>query len=97
MLGRTFQLQDNLIDYNGHRARVEVVFDVSDHIVKERELQTVLDTQRELDVYCSGYKWHGTIDERLNAVLKKRRRIFSGRQGIYFLINKQGKLDNAYE
>jgi signal transduction histidine kinase/ActR/RegA family two-component response regulator len=97
MLGRTFQLQDNLIDYKGHHARVEVVFDVSDHIVKERELQTVLNTQRELTSIVQVINGMGTIDERLNAVLKKGGEYFQADRAYIFLINKQGKLDNVYE
>jgi hypothetical protein len=71
MLGKTYQLQDNLIDYHGHHARIEIAFDVSDHIFKENELETVLDTQRELASAIQIINGTGTIDERLNEALEK--------------------------
>jgi hypothetical protein len=70
MLGMTYQLQDHLIDYQGHRARIEVVFDVSEHISRENELQTVLETQRELAAAIQIINGKGTIEDRLNGALK---------------------------
>ena len=97
MLGKTYQLQDNLIDYHGHRARIEVAFDVSDHISKENELRTVLDNQRELAASIQIINGTGTIDERLNGALKNGGEYFQADRAYIFLINKHGSLDNAYE
>ena len=97
MLGKTYQLQDNLIDYHGHHARIEIAFDVSDHIFKENELETVLDTQRELASAIQIINGTGTIDERLNEVLKNVAEYFQADRAYIFLINKHGSLDNAYE
>jgi len=96
-LDRTYQLQDKLIDYYGHRARIEVAFDVSDHISREHELQTVLDTQRELATAIQIINGIGTIDERLNGVLKNSGEYFRADRAYMFLINKHGSLDNLYE
>jgi signal transduction histidine kinase/CheY-like chemotaxis protein len=97
MLGRTYQMQDKQIDYQGHRARLEVAFDVSDHISREYELQTVQNTQRELAAAIQILNGAGTIDERLNGALENGGEYFQADRAYIFLINKQGSLDNAYE
>jgi len=97
MLGRTYQLQDKKIDYQGHRARLEVAFDVSDHVSKEYELQTVLNTQRELAAAIQIINGTGTIDERLNGALENGGEYFQADRAYIFFINKRGSLDNAYE
>ena len=95
--GMTYQLQDNLIDYQGHRARIEVVFGVSDHTLMKNELQTVFTTQRELVTAMQLINGTGTIEERLNAVMKNSGEYFQADRAYIFLINEQGSLDNAYE
>lgn len=97
MLGMTCQMQDNLIDYNGHRAKIEVVFDISEHIFRENELQTVLQTQRELVSAIQMINGTGTIEERLNGALKNSGEYFNADRSYIFLINRKGSLDNAYE
>jgi PAS domain-containing protein len=97
MLGMTYQLQDHLIDYQGHRARIEVVFDVSEHIFRENELQTVLETQRELAAAIQIINGKGTIEDRLNGALKNAGEYFQADRAYIFLINQQGSLDNIYE
>jgi signal transduction histidine kinase/PAS domain-containing protein len=97
MLGMTYQLQDNLIDYHGHQARIEVVFDVSDHISKEKKLQTLLETQRKLAAVIQTVNGKGTIEDRLNEALKISGEYFRADRAYIFLINMQGSLDNAYE
>ena len=97
LVDRTYQLQDHLIDYNGHCAKIEIAFDVTDHVSREHELQTILDTQRELSTAIQIINGTGTIDERLNDALKNSGDYFLGDRSYIFLINKKGTLDNAYE
>ena len=47
-LGGAYQLQDKLISWQGHNARLEIVFDVSSRVERVNELQTVLETERQL-------------------------------------------------
>jgi signal transduction histidine kinase len=98
MLGRTYQLQDNLIDYRGHRARIELVFDVSVHVNKEQELQTVLDAERQLVRAIQTVSGAGEIDERLNAGLGEMcGAYFEADRAYIFRISEKGGLDNLYE
>lgn len=97
MLGVTFQLQDNFIDYHGHRARFEVVFDISDHISRENELQTVLETQRKLVAIIQTMNGTGTIEERLKRTLKISGEYFQADRAYIFLVNHKGSLDNTFE
>jgi hypothetical protein len=97
MLGRTYQLQDNLIEFHGRQARIEVAFDVSDHISKENELKIVLDAQSELASVIQIINRNGNIEELLNEALKNSGEYFQADRAYIFLINKQGSLDNAYE
>ena len=97
MLGRTYQLQDNLIDYRGRRARVEVVFDVSAHVDRENELRTVLETERQLTYAIQTVSGAGTIDERLNAVLRICGEYFQAERAYICRINERGTLDNTHE
>ena len=92
-----FQLQDNLIDYQGRHARIEVAFDVSDHVSRERDLSTVLETQRELAKAIQIINGPGAIGERLNGALENGGEHFQADRSYIFLINKQGSLDNVYE
>lgn len=97
MLGSTYQLQDNLIDYRGHRARIELVFDISSHINKETELQTVLDAEQQLVRAIQTVSGTGTIDERLNTGLKMCGEYFKADRAYIFLLNESNSLDNLYE
>lgn len=97
LLGRTYQLQDNLIDYRGHRARIELVFDVSSHVNKEAELQMVLDAERQLVGAIQTVSGTGGIDERLNAGLKLCGEYFQADRAYIFRINEDNQLDNLYE
>jgi len=97
MLGGTYQLQDNLIDYRGHRARIELVFDVSSHVNRETELRTVLDAERQLVRAIQTVSGAGTIDERLNAGLKICGEYFEADRAYIFRLNGNNELDNLYE
>jgi len=96
-LGLTYQLHDNQIDYHGHRARIEIIFDVSDHVSREQELQNILETQRELAAAIQIINGSGTIDERLMGALENGGAHFQADRSYIFLINRQGSLDNVYE
>ena len=97
MLGRTYQLQDNLIDYCGRRARIELVFDVTPHVTKEAELQTVLDAEQQLVRAIQTVSGAGTIDERLNAGIKICGEYFEADRAYIFRLNGNNELDNLYE
>jgi len=96
-LGKSYQLQDKLMRYRGHNARMEIVFDVSDRVDRENKLETVLETERQLVRAIQTVSGAGTIDDRVNAALKICGEYFQADRAYVFHMEGDGRLYNTYE
>jgi Osmosensitive K+ channel histidine kinase len=97
-VGRTYQLQDKLIDYDGHHARMEIAIDVSRRIDENMKLKTVLETEKLLTRMIQTLNRHEPMDQRLDAMIREIGEYFnSDRSYIFDAVNGGDVFNNSFE
>ncbi len=97
-LGTYFQLQDKLIDYRGHRARIAIAIDISEHESRQQELKNALSEQKMLTECVRTLNGNGDIDGRINGMLADMCSYYRADRAYIFSISEDGqKFRNTYE
>lgn len=95
--GRTYQLEDRLIDYGGRPARLELAVDVSERERRRAELATILDVERRMVGTIQMLSGSAPLPERLQQMLEQIGTYFNAERAYLFELDDPTHLSNTYE
>lgn len=87
MLGRYFILKDRLVIWNGRKARMQIVIDITEREYERNKLQSALEAERVIRD-CIGLLYEAdTLDEAMAAVLERTGEYFEADRACFFQVS----------